>query len=64
METDTPIGFLQGGGGISSEIMDILHAAGRDHDGGVIFSDDPDQLISELTAILDRDHIRYKSLYE
>jgi uncharacterized protein (TIGR00725 family) len=64
METDTPIGFLQGGGGVSSEIMDILHAAGREHDKGVIFSDDPEDLIARLTAMLDIERVRYKDLYE
>jgi uncharacterized protein (TIGR00725 family) len=64
METDTPIGFLQGGGGVSSEIMDILHAAGREHDKDVIFSDDPEDLIAKLTAMLDIERVRYKDLYE
>src|SRR5690349_2889482 len=44
METDTPIGFLQGAGGISSEIADILHAAGESHSKNVIFSDNAEDL--------------------
>lgn len=63
METNTPIGFLQGAGGISTEIIDILKAAGRQHDGGVIFSDNPDDLLAKLTAMLDKEHKRYKYLY-
>ncbi|GAC1392028.1 MAG: hypothetical protein NVSMB46_06650 [Candidatus Saccharimonadales bacterium] len=63
METDTPIGFLQGAGGVSDEIMDILHAAGREKDKSVIFSDNPDELISSLTTILDKERFRYKDLY-
>jgi uncharacterized protein (TIGR00725 family) len=50
METDTPIGFLQGAGGISTEIMDILHAA--------------EELIAKLTIILDKQHSRYKAIFK
>ena len=64
METDTPVGFLQGGGGISSEIMDILHAAGRAHDKDVVFSEDPVWLIDKLTEMLDIERKRYKFLYK
>lgn len=63
METETPIGFLQGAGGVSTQIMDILHAAGREHDAGVAFSDDPVDLVAKLTAILDEEHQKYKHLY-
>ena len=64
METDTPIGFLQGAGGISSEIMDILHAAGEARSKNVVFSEDPEELIAKLTAILDEQHVRYKRIFE
>ncbi|GAC1386597.1 MAG: hypothetical protein NVS1B7_4040 [Candidatus Saccharimonadales bacterium] len=64
METDTPIGFVEGTGGISSEIIAILRAAGRENDAGVIFSGDPDDLIARLTALLDVERVRYKSLYQ
>ena len=64
METDTPIGFLQGAGGISTEIMDILHAAGESRSKNVVFSDDPKDLIAKLTAILDAQHVRYKQIFE
>lgn len=64
METETPIGFLQGGGGISTEIVDILHAAGETHNDGVVFSDKPEELLAELTKILDAERKKYKSLYE
>jgi hypothetical protein len=59
METDTPIGFLQGAGGISSGIMDILRAAGREHDKNVVFSDDPIHLVTMLEAILDGEKQKY-----
>lgn len=64
METDTPIGFLQGAGGISSEIVDILHAAGSEHDKDVIFSEDPTWLVTKITELLDIDRKRYKHLYK
>jgi uncharacterized protein (TIGR00725 family) len=61
METDTPIGFLQGAGGISSQIIDILHAAGEEHGKDVIFEDDAATLIAKLEAILDTEKQRYYS---
>lgn len=64
METDTPIGFLQGAGGISTEIMDILHAAGESRSENVVFSDDPEDLVSKLTALLDLRNQRYKEIFK
>jgi uncharacterized protein (TIGR00725 family) len=64
METDTPIGFLQGAGGISTEIADILHAAGQAHDDEVIFSDNPEKLVAQLTKMLDIERKKYKHLFE
>ncbi len=52
MEMDLPIGFLQGAGGVSTEIMDILKAAGRKPDEEVIFDDNPDRLVKRIVAIL------------
>lgn len=63
METDTPIGFLQGAGGISSEIMDILHAAGAGYGHNVVFSDDADDLVRQLTELLDKRNKKYLKLY-
>lgn len=63
MEIDTPIGFLQGGGGISSQIMDILHAAGQSKSENVAFSDDPDDLMKQLTELLNLRHKGYLDLY-
>ena len=64
METDTPIGFLQGAGGISTEISDILHAAGKLHDKDVVFGDNAEFIIAELTIMLDIDRKKYKHLYQ
>ena len=64
METDTPIGFLQGAGGISEEIQAIMAAAGQVRNRAqVVFQADPQQLIAELTKILDEDHKRYRGIY-
>jgi len=63
METGTPIGFLQGAGGISSQIMDILHAAGETNSENVVFSDDPDELVKELTKLLNQKNSDYKEIY-
>jgi len=52
METGTPIGFLQGAGGVSTQIMDILHAAGQRYDKNVVFSDDPVDLMKKIEALL------------
>jgi uncharacterized protein (TIGR00725 family) len=64
METDTPIGFLQGSGGIGDEILDILKAAGEEHNERVVFSNDPVELIAKLVAILDEENAKYKTLYK
>lgn len=64
METATPIGFLQGAGGISNQIQTILAAAGREAEADeVFFSDDADELIEQLTTALDASHLKYKALY-
>lgn len=63
METDTPIGFLQGGGGISTEVMDILRAAGELKSDNVVFSDDATDLIKQLTVLLDKRNHKNLDLY-
>jgi len=64
METDTPIGFMQGAGGVSTEIMDILHAAGEAHSRNVIFSDNAEELVAKLTALLNQRNQRYKAIFK
>jgi uncharacterized protein (TIGR00725 family) len=61
METNTPIGFLQGAGGVSTQIMDILHAVGEEHDKDVTFDEDPTALIAKLEAMLDAEKQHYYS---
>lgn len=64
METDTPIGFLQGAGGVSEQIMEILHAAGETKSENVIFSDDPDDLIEQIEALLNERYKLYLDIYK
>ena len=64
MEMEIPIGFLQGAGGISSEIKDILKAAGRTNDPNVVFDDDPKKLLDKLVAILDEKNKDHRNVYE
>ena len=64
VESDTPIGFLQGAGGISEEVQNLLALAHPLRDGSeILFNDDPDDLIEELTKVLDTLHGKYKKLY-
>lgn len=64
MESDTPIGFLQGAGGISEEIQNILTLAKplRNADG-ILFNESPDDLIADLTKFLDVENAKYKNIY-
>lgn len=64
METGTPIGILQGAGGISTEIMDLLHAAGGSYSDFVVFSEDPVDLLKQLTEILNNKYKGYLSFYD
>ena len=65
METDTPIGFLQGAGGISEEIHVLMGLAHHLRTGStVMFNDNSQALITELTAHLDTEHIKYSHLYQ
>jgi uncharacterized protein (TIGR00725 family) len=65
MESETPIGFLQGAGGISEEIQTIMSLAQPVRNGDqVLFSDSADELIRDLTKMLDKTHAKYHNLYE
>ncbi|HVX58262.1 MAG TPA: hypothetical protein VG964_00825 [Candidatus Saccharimonadales bacterium] len=64
METETPIGFLQGAGGISEEIQRIMDLAKPLSRGSeMIFSHDPTELVTKMTKFLDAEHAKYKQLY-
>lgn len=65
METGTPIGFLQGAGGISEEIQTLMGLAHPLRPGAIVtFSESSDELVRELTGHLDVEHTKYKNLYQ
>jgi uncharacterized protein (TIGR00725 family) len=65
METDTPIGFLQGAGGVGDEIQSLMDLAQPLRPGAMVtFSESPDELIHKLTAYLDKEHGKYHNLYQ
>lgn len=65
MESETPIAFLQGAGGVSEEIKEIMSLAKplRNADS-VIFGDKAEKLITDLTKLLDKDNAKYKNIYK
>jgi len=64
IESDTPIAFLQGAGGISQEIQTLLTLAQPLREKSeILFSDSPDNLIQDLDKLLNRLHKPYKELY-
>ncbi len=63
-ETHTPIGVLQGAGGISAQIEMLLKLLPNANPDYVIFEEDPDKLVSKLTALLDKTHAHYQRLYK
>ena len=64
VESYTPIGFLQGAGGISQEIQTLLSLAQPLRESTeILFNDSPEGLIADMTHLLDKMHGRYKKLY-
>ena len=65
METDTPIGFMQGAGGVSEQIESLMALAQPSRSGAMVtFSDDANQLVKRLTDHLDIEHAKYHNLYQ
>jgi uncharacterized protein (TIGR00725 family) len=65
VETDTPIGFLAGAGGVGEQIPALLELAQPIRSGSMIaFNDNAADLIKELTDHLDKEHAKYRSLYQ
>lgn len=65
METDTPIAFLQGAGGVSEQIQSLMNLARPLKTGAVVlFDEDPNKLVANLSKALDRDNSKYKVLYK
>lgn len=64
MESETPIGFLQGAGGVSNQIGALMELAQPLRPGTtVLFDTDPVKLVHDLTKTIDRELGRLKSLY-
>ncbi|HET7827283.1 MAG TPA: hypothetical protein VFK97_00250 [Candidatus Saccharimonadales bacterium] len=63
-ETHTPIGVLEGAGGIGDQIEGLLKLLPNADPELVIFDPDPDKLLAKLTKILDKQHVRYHQLYK
>ncbi|MDB5164930.1 MAG: uncharacterized protein JWL89_556 [Candidatus Saccharibacteria bacterium] len=65
LETDTPIGFLQGAGGISEQIQTLMSLAHPLRTGAMVtFNESPEDLIKDLTHHLDKEHAKYHNLYQ
>jgi predicted Rossmann-fold nucleotide-binding protein len=63
LETQTPVGLLQGAGGASVEIEKLLDAIPLAHRKLVIIETDPDKLVDKLTALLDKQNAPYRKIY-
>lgn len=64
LESDTPVGLLQGAGGISDDIQHILSLAQPlRHDVMIAFNDSAEALVSELAKHLDKSRSKYRSIY-
>lgn len=64
METRTPIGLLQGAGGVSTEITKLMEVIPDTHDSLVVVDTDPDKLLAKLTALLDKLNKEYSHIYK
>lgn len=64
MESNTPIGFLQGAGGVSSQIEALMELAQPLKPGAVVlFDTSPEALVANLTHALDREYAKYPDIY-
>ena len=64
METKTPIGFLQGAGGVSTEIEKLIEMLPNAEPELVIYDTDPDKLIERLIKMLNKLHEPYRRIYQ
>ncbi len=62
-ETHTPIGILDGAGGIGDQIPELMKLLPNANPDYVMFDDDPEKLVAKLTSLLDTIHKPYKDLY-
>lgn len=64
VESDTPIAVIQGAGGSSDQVDEILKVADREPSMDIMIGTDPDEMVKGLVAALDRDHRKYKNIYK
>jgi uncharacterized protein (TIGR00725 family) len=64
METKTPFGLLQGAGGVSSEIEELLNILPNAHKDLVVIDTDPTKLLAKLTALIDKQNKSYHYIYQ
>lgn len=64
IESDTPIGFLMGAGGVSDAIMNVLQVAGERNNKKVVFGETAKEVTTQLVAILDLENAKYRELYK
>ena len=62
-ETYTPIGVLEGAGGISDQIEGLLKLLPSAKPGLIIFEKDPEILVQKIIKILDKTHKQYSDIY-
>ncbi len=64
IETEKPIGFFIGSGGISDHIEEIIELGRplRD-DAYVAFNESADELLKDITKHLDKVNVKYKDIY-
>lgn len=62
-ETHTPIGILEGAGGIGDQIEGLLKLLPNAKPEYVIFEPNPDMLVEKLTKMLDKLHYEYRNIY-
>ncbi len=63
METETPIGFIAGTGGITDIIEDIIDRAGRKYYQELIYEADAAKLVKKVIARLKDDHKSHPELH-
>ncbi len=64
METHTPLGLLEGAGGIGDQIEGLLKLLPNADPDLVLSNADPDKLVASLTHLLDKLHHQYSQLYK
>lgn len=62
-ETHTPIGILEGAGGIGDQIPGMLKLLPNARPELVLIESDPDVLVEKITKLLDKIHEQYKNIY-